>query len=100
METLKRIWAAVDEKLFALAWLIATIAAVYFLAPGNGAAIVEIVVLKMIYVAVLLAVAVGVLFFLRGTKSDIFAEIFDQHNIAAAIFVAALLLAIANVIGK
>lgn len=100
METLKKIWAAVDEKFFALAWLIATIAAVYFLAPGNGAAIVEIVVLKMIYVAVLLTVSFGLLFFLRGTKCDIYGEIFDEHNSAAALLIAALLLSIALVIGK
>lgn len=100
METIKRIWAAVDEKLFALVWLFATVAAVYFLAPGNGAAIVEIVVLKMIYVAVLLTVAVGLLFFLRGTKFDVYQEIFGEDNIAAAILVAALLLSVAAVVGK
>jgi hypothetical protein len=100
VDTLKKIWLAVDEKVFALLFLLATVAAAYYFAPESGATVAEIVVLKMIYVSVLLVVSLGLLFFLRGTKYDIYAEIFDQHNIAAAILIAALLLAVANVIGK
>lgn len=89
-----------DEKIFALIWLIATIAAVYFFAPAGVTAVVEIVVLKMIYVSVLLLVTFGVLFFLRGTQYDVYEEIFGESNIAAAIMVAAVLMAVATVIGK
>lgn len=97
---MKVLWEKIDEKVFAALFLLATICAAYYFAPGSGLAVAEIVVLKMIYVSVLLVVSIGLLFFLRGTKYDIYAEIFDQHNIAAAVVIAALLLAIASVIGK
>ena len=97
---MKTLLSLIDVKIFAVLFLIATVCAAYYFAPGSGLAVAEIVVLKMIYVSVLLVVSLGLLFFLRGTKYDVYAEIFDQHNIAAAILIAALLLAIANVIGK
>ena len=100
VEKMKELWSRIDEKVFAGLFLLATVVATYYLAPGSGLAVAEIVVLKMIYVSVLLVVSIGLLFFLRGTKYDIYAEVFDQHNIAAAVVIAALLLAVANVIGK
>ena len=97
---MKALWGKIDEKVFAILFMLATILAAYHFAPGSGMAVAEIVVLKMIYVSVLLIVSFGLLFFLRGTKYDIYEEIFDEHNIAAAMLIAALLLSIALVIGK
>lgn len=56
--------------------------------------------LKLVYVAFLLTVVYGLLYFLRGTKYDIHAEIFDQNNLPAAVFVGSIVLALATVIGK
>lgn len=97
---MKALWEKIDEKVFAILFMLATVFAAYYFAPGSGLAVAEIVVLKMIYVSVLLIVSFGLLFFLRGTKYDIYEEIFDEHNIAAAMLIAALLLSIALVIGK
>lgn len=97
---MKALWEKIDEKVFAILFMLVTVFAAYHFAPGSGLAVAEIVVLKMIYVSVLLIVSFGLLFFLRGTKYDIYEEIFDEHNIAAAMLIAALLLSIALVIGK
>ncbi len=97
---MKTFWEKIDEKVFAGLFLIGTVAAIYFFAPGSSMAVAEIIVLKMIYVSTLLFVAIGMLFFFRGTKYDIYEEIFDEHNVAAAIVTGALLIAIASVVGK
>ena len=50
--------------------------------------------------AVLLVAFFATVFCLHGTKYDVLQEVFEEDNIAAAIFVSALLLAMAGVVGK
>jgi hypothetical protein len=45
----------------------------------------EILANKMISGALVLTVPSGFIYFLRGTKYDVYAEIFDEKNIAAAV---------------
>ena len=48
----------------------------------------------------LLAIGFGLQYFQLGTKKDIQAEIFEEHNIAAGIYQAGIWIALAIVIGK
>jgi hypothetical protein len=100
MDKLKELFSNTGEKVFVALWAAATIAVVAFLSPGNSSVITEIVTLKMIYVTILLTATIGILFFLRGTKCDVFDEIFIEHNVAAAILAASIAISIATVIGK
>jgi len=88
------------EMIFAI--IVAVLAAVggLLFAPGRELALVDIVLVKMVSVAVFLAFTSGLLFTLRGTKYDPLTEIFDQDKNAAAIFTGLLLVALALVLGK
>lgn len=77
--------------------LAATAAALFF-APWDGVS--EILTLRLMYIAMLLAGAFGTLFVLRGTKYDVLREIFDENNTAAAVVVAAIFISMALVIGR
>jgi Domain of Unknown Function (DUF350) len=70
------------------------------LVPGSAPAALEILALKTTYIVLLLLVFFLLMFFLRGTKWNAWDEIVDQRNTGFAIVVAAILLAISNVIGK
>lgn len=72
----------------------------YFLAPGRELALTDIVLVKVVSVATFLALSVGLLAALRGVKYNVLAEVFDENNVAGAIFTGFLLVAIALVIGK
>lgn len=79
--------------------LIVMLAAVggYFFAPGRELALVDIVLVKVVSVAVFMTATVGLLFALRGVKYNVLAEVFDENNTAGAIFTGLLLIALALV---
>lgn len=82
--------------------IIVALAAVggYFFAPGRELALTDIILVKSVSVAVFLSITVGMLAALRGIKYNVLAEVFDENNVAGAIFTGFLLVAIALVIGK
>ena len=88
-----------NEKIFALLLCILAILAVAIL-PGAPLAAAEIITLKLMYVALLLSISFVLVWVFRGTRYDFWQEIITQHNIAGAIFLAALIVGIALVIGK
>jgi hypothetical protein len=88
-----------NEQIFTVILVALSAIALYFL-PGSTLAAAEIVTLKLIYISMLIGTTGSLVYFLRGTKYDIYAEIFDQNNSAAAILVGALILAVGLVIGK
>lgn len=88
-----------NEKIFAAIMVILAGTAVAIL-PGAAMPAADIVTLKLLYIALLLSVIYGLLHFLRGTKCDIQAEIFDENNLAGAVFVGSIIIALAMVIGK
>lgn len=88
-----------NEKLFAGLVCLLAILAVAIL-PGAPLAAAEIITLKLMYVALLLAITFGLIHVFRGTKWDFYTEIISQHNIAGALFLAAIIISIAMVIGK
>ena len=88
-----------NEKIFTLILVVFAGLALLFL-PGSGLAAAEIITLRLVYLALLLLVTVAFVFFLRGTKFDVYAEIFDRHNVAGAIVVAAMIIGAAMVIGR
>jgi hypothetical protein len=69
------------------------------LLPGALPAALEIMALKVMGVALLLAVVFVLIYVLRGTDYDFYEEILGQHNIAGAILVSALIIAVAMVVG-
>lgn len=86
------------ETLYSL--LIVMLAAVggYFFAPGRELALVDIVLVKVVSVAVFMSSTVGLLYALRGVKYNVLAEVFDQNNTAGAIFAGLLIVALALVL--
>lgn len=86
-----------SETVFAV--IVAFLAAVggYLFAPGRELALVDIVLVKVVSVAVFLSLTVGLLASLRGIKYNVLAEVFDEHNTAGAIFTGLLLIALALV---
>lgn len=80
--------------------VIVTLLAVFLLVPAGALAAAEIVTLRLMQLAVLLVAFFATVYCLRGTKYDVLQEVFERDNMAAAIFVSALLLAMAGVIGK
>ena len=88
------------ELMLLAGFVIITLLALFVLVPGGNLAAAEIVTLRLLQLAVLLAAFFATVFCLRGTKYDVLAEVFDQGNIAAALVVAALLLALAGVVGR
>ena len=88
-----------NDKIYALVLVVLAILAV-FLTPGAIVPALEIMTLKLVYVAFLLAVVYGLLHFTRGTQFDVQREIFDKNNLAGAVFVGAIVLSLATVIGK
>lgn len=71
----------------------------YFLAPGRELSLGDIVIVKMVAVAIFMAVSVGLLYALRGIKYNVLAEVFDENNVAAGIFTGLILVAMALVVG-
>ena len=69
----------------------------FFFAPYDG--VTEIVTLRLIYVAFLFAASFGVVLSLRGTEFDVLNEIFTENNMAAAVLVGSIFIAVALVIG-
>lgn len=88
-----------NEKILTVLLAVIAILAVCFL-PGAPLAAAEILTLKLMYIALLLGVLFATVYALRGTNYDVLAEIFDTDNKAAAIFVGAIVIALALVIGK
>lgn len=70
----------------------------YFLAPGRELALTDIVLVKVVSVATFLALTVGLVASLRGVKYNVLAEVFDENNVAGALFVGLLLVALAVVV--
>lgn len=89
-----------SETIFTI--IIALLAAVggYFFAPGRELALTDIVLVKVVSVSVFLALSVGLIYALRGIKYNILAEVFDENNVAGAIFTGLMMIALALVIGK
>lgn len=56
---------------------------------------IQITAIKVINAALLLLLSAGFIKLLRGTKYDVVKEIFEQNNIAAAIFTAGFVNALA-----
>lgn len=79
--------------------IIALLAAVggYFIAPGRELALADIVLVKVVSVATFMAAAIGLLVALRGITYNVLAEVFDDNNMAGAIFTGLLLVALALV---
>ena len=88
-----------NEKHFA-GFLVAIIIATSFLFAPADIGLRELVLVKMTYVAMLLGTVFGFLHFLRGTRTDVIKEIFEEENGAAAVFVVGLIIALALVIGR
>lgn len=96
---MKFLSSLINEKWFVVLLAFLAGLAVVFM-PGAIPAAIEIMTLKLLYVVLLLSVVFALIFVLRGTSWDFYEEIIGQHNVAGAIFVAALVIAIAVVIGK
>ncbi|MGE0156687.1 MAG: hypothetical protein AB7T17_06630 [Geobacter sp.] len=86
------------ETLYTAVLIILALAGGYFFAPGRELALADIVLVKIVSVAVFMAAAVGLLYALRGVKYNVLAEVFDQNNTAGALFVGLLLVALALVL--
>lgn len=86
-----------SELLWTLFISLTAVAASLVFAPWDGVS--EIVTLRLIYLAFLMTGGFATLYVLRGTKYDTLREVFEEHNVAAAIVVAAILVSIALVIG-
>jgi len=56
--------------------------------------LIDLLVIKMLKVAIFLVTTFGLVYFLRDTQYDVMREIFDEHNTSAAVLVVGLLLAI------
>lgn len=88
-----------NEKWLTIVLVVLALLAAIFL-PGALVAATEIMALKLMYVALLLAVVFLLIYVLRGTAYDFYEEILGQRNVAGAIFVGALILGVALVIGQ
>lgn len=85
-----------SEALLALAVSALAGAALYFI-PGSSAA-AEILTLKVMYLATMLAGVFATLYALKGTKFDVLEEVFDENNTSAGIVVGSVFISIALVI--
>lgn len=85
------------EKWLTIALVVLAVLLAVFL-PGALVAATEIMALKLMSVALLLAVVFVLIYVLRGTDYDFYEEILGQHNIAGAVLVGALILGVAIVI--
>lgn len=88
------------ETIYTIIVAVLACAGGYFLAPGRELALTDIVLVKVVSVSVFLALSVGLLYALRGIKYNVLAEVFDEDNIAGAIFTGLMMIALALVIGK
>lgn len=86
MEFLKKLYAKLNQSAFAIALCAAAAVLGYFAQQLTGDNL-QIVAVKVINAALIMVIPSAFIHFLRGTKYDIYEEIFVQHNIAAAIFV-------------
>ena len=84
--------------IFAL--IVISVLAVFLMVPGSTLAAAEIVTLRLMQLAVLLIAFFATVYCLRGTKYDVLEEIFERENVAAALVISALLIALSGVIGK
>ncbi len=87
------------EKIFTAA-LIGLVTVSMFFIPEALITVPTILALKLAYVGALLGTTFGLLHFMRGTKTDVLAKIFDEDKLAVAVFVGAVIISIALVIGK
>lgn len=83
-----------NENLFAVSAVVVAAVSAFFAGQATIDNL-QIVAVKGINVAMLLGLSAGFLKLLRGTKYDVIAEIFDQHNVAAAIFTVGHVIALA-----
>lgn len=88
-----------NEKVLTVIFLLVTVAAIVFFGFAEMA-LPEIITMKLVYITTLLVSGLGLLHFMHGTKFDVSHEIFEEQNIAAAIFVSGFLISLAMVIAK
>ena len=88
-----------NEKFFAFLTVAVVILLSFLFAPAD-IGLRELVLVKMTYVALLFGTVFGLLHFLRGTKTDVIKEIFEEKNSAAALFVVGMIIALSLVIGR
>lgn len=88
------------ELVLIIGIIVVTALALFLLVPGGSLAAAEIVTLRLIQLAVMLISFFVSIFCLHGTKYDVMEQIFERDNMAAALFVSALMLSISGVIGK
>lgn len=89
-----------SETIYTIIIVVLAAAGGYFFAPGRELSLTDIVLVKLVSVAAFLTLAIGLLAALRGVKYKVLAKVFDEGNIAGAIFTGLLLVALALVIGK
>ena len=94
---------ALNEKHYIIGFIIATIAIIIYLLVGGS--IEQGSVFGMLgglffNLSVFLGTVFGLQYYQLGTGRDIQSEIFDEKNLAAALYQGALFIAIALVIGK
>ena len=88
------------ETIYTLLVALIACAGGYFIAPGRELALADIVLVKVVSVSVFLSLSVGLVYALRGIKYNILAEVFDEKNVAGAIFTGMFIIAMALVISK
>lgn len=95
-----------NEKIFTLMFIALAVAAVLLLpeylpeAPTTLMTSTEILTDRITRLAILLSAVFSLLHVLRGTAWDFYKEIMDQHNVAGAVFVGAIILSIGMVLAK
>lgn len=87
-----------SETIFSVILVALAFAGGLLFAPGRELALVDIVLVKIVSVAVFMSAAMGLMFALRGVKYNVLAEVFDQDNTAGAIFTGLLIVALALVL--
>ena len=77
----------INHNLFTVVFVILSVIATGFVVQsGADLTVAELVSTKLFNAAVPMGLFLGFVYTLRGTAYDVLEEIFDQHNIAAAIF--------------
>lgn len=89
-----------SETFYTIIITLLAVAGGYLFAPGRELSLTDLVLVKAVSVSVFLALSVGLLYALRGIKCNVLAEVFDENNVAGAIFTGLMMIALALVIGK
>lgn len=84
------------ELIFSVVVCVLATVSAFFFAPWGGVS--EIITLRLMYLGFLFASSFGVIFVLRGTRFDVLKEIFEENNMAAALLVGSIFIAVALVI--